>query len=73
MSKRFKSKSDLLTLAQAAERYGFRADYLRQLVLKGKLKAQRVGSIWLTTPAHVEEYLARRKKVGRYKEVKKRS
>lgn len=73
MSKQLRSKSDLMTLAQAAERYGFKADYLRQLVLKGKLKAQRVGSIWLTTPANVEEYLTRRKKVGRYKAVKKRS
>lgn len=60
-------KDRLISLAEAAELYGFSADYLRNLALKGRLKAQKFGHIWSTTPADVEEYIQSRKKKGTYR------
>jgi len=34
-----------------AERYGFTTSYLRVLAAQERLKAQKVGNVWLTTPA----------------------
>jgi excisionase family DNA binding protein len=61
-------KDELITITQAAERYGFSAVHLRQMAQRGKLVARKVGSIWLTTPADVEEYIRRRKRTGRYRD-----
>jgi hypothetical protein len=61
-------KQELITLAQAAERYGFTTSYLRILAAKKRLQAQKVGNIWLTTPAAVEEYIRSREKRGAFKE-----
>ncbi len=61
-------KHELITFAQAAEWYGFTTSYLRALAAKGRLKAQKVGNIWLTTPAAVEEYIRSREKRGAFKE-----
>jgi phosphohistidine phosphatase SixA len=63
------AKDELITLAQAAERYGFQPDYLRQLALKGRLKAKKLGNFWVTTAADVEAYLASRQRRGRYKDI----
>ncbi len=60
---------ELITLAQAAERYGFRQTFLRALARKGRLKASKLGSMWVTTAADVEAYLASRQRRGRYKEI----
>lgn len=60
-------KDELITLAQAAERYGFSAVHLRQLAQRGRMGARKVGSIWLTTPANVEEYIRSRKRTGNYR------
>jgi len=62
-------KDELITLAQAAERYGFRQHFLRSLARKGRLKARKLGSIWVTTIADVEAYLASRQRRGRYKDI----
>ena len=61
-------KQRLISLAEAAEIYGFNADYLRQLALKGRLSAQKVGKFWVTTPANVEEYIESRKKMGAFRD-----
>ena len=63
------NKDELITLAQAAERYGFRQDFLRSLARKGRLKAQKLGNFWVTTIADVEAYLASRQRRGRYKDI----
>jgi excisionase family DNA binding protein len=63
-----RNKDELITLAQAAERYGFSAVHLRQLAQHGRMGARKVGSYWLTTPADVEEYIRSRKRTGNYRE-----
>ena len=61
-------KGRLISLSEAAEIYGFNADYLRHLAHRGRLQAQKVGRNWITTPANVETYIASRKKMGVYRE-----
>lgn len=61
-------KTRLISLAEAAELYGFNQQYLAQLAQKGRLKAQKIGNIWVTTPQHMEEYVASRQKRGAYRD-----
>jgi hypothetical protein len=61
-------KNRLISLAEASELYGFNADYLGQLANRGRLKAQKVGKMWVTTPQDVENYIASRQKKGAYRD-----
>ena len=61
-------KQKLISLSQAAKRYGLTADYLRQIAIKGRLKAYKIGNSWVTTPADVEAYIESRQKIGVFKE-----
>lgn len=61
-------KNRLISLPDAAEAYGFSADYLRQLIHKGRLKGRKIGPIWTTTLADLEDYIESRKKRGVYRE-----
>lgn len=61
-------KSRLISLTEASEIYGFNADYLRQLAIKGRLQANKVGKFWVTTPQDVETYIASRKQMGAYRD-----
>jgi len=54
-------------MTEAAEIYGFNADYLARLARKGRLKAQKVGWSWVTTPSDVEDFISSRKKRGAYR------
>lgn len=66
------SASDLLSLSEAAGRYGFSSDYFRRLAEKGRLDARKVGRQWLTTSKSVEAFLESREPRGVYKKhVKK--
>lgn len=67
-----KSKTDLLTLSQAGKQFGFSSDYFRRLAEKGRLRARKIGHIWLTTADDVEVFLASREKRGVYKKRIKR-
>ena len=60
-------KTRLISLAEASEMYGFNPQYLSELARKGRLKARKLGDIWVTTPADVEEYIRSRKRRGRYR------
>ena len=60
-------KTRLISLPEAAELYGFSPDYLRNLAQKGRLEAQKVGPVWVTTPQYVEEYIASRKERGAFR------
>lgn len=62
-----KKKDDLLTLAQAAEAYGFSGDYLRRLAEKGRLRARKLGRNWLTTADDMESFIESREPRGLYK------
>jgi hypothetical protein len=59
---------ELISLAEASRRYGLSGDYLRTIARKGRLKAQKIGRDWLTTPYDVEAYLGSRKKKGAYRD-----
>jgi len=60
-------KTRLISLAEASEIYGFNPQYLSELARKGRLQARKLGDIWVTTPADVEEYIRSRKRRGRYR------
>lgn len=68
MSNEEQDKHRLISLADAAEIFGFSQVYLAQIAQKGRLKAQKVGYTWITTPADVEEYIRTREKKGAYRE-----
>jgi hypothetical protein len=61
-------KNRLISLSEAAELYGFNADYLGQLARRGRLKARKVGKMWVTTPQAVEDYIRSRKQMGAFRE-----
>lgn len=61
-------KHRLIPLTQASALYGFNHAYLATLARYGRLKAQTLGSIWITTLADVEEYIRCRKKVGVFRD-----
>jgi excisionase family DNA binding protein len=51
---------ELISLQQAAQYAGLTKDTLHNYVKRGRLKAKRLGPIWVTTQAAVDEYLASR-------------
>lgn len=61
-------KDELISLAEAARRYGFSQRYLSNLARRGRLKAIKIARNWLTTPADVEEYIRSRERRGRYRD-----
>jgi predicted DNA-binding transcriptional regulator AlpA len=62
-----KDKNRLISLAEASELYGFSQVHLAQLCQRGRLKAQKIGNSWATTPAAIEEYIESRQKRGAYR------
>ena len=63
-----KDKTRLISLSEAARRYGFSHAYLRDLAASGKIKAVKIARNWLTTPLDVEVYIRSRKRRGRYRD-----
>jgi hypothetical protein len=61
-------KTRLISLPEAAELYGFNPRYLGELARRGRLKAQKVGDLWVTTQADVEDYIRSRQKRGAYRD-----
>jgi hypothetical protein len=47
---------EIITIPEAAQRTGFNPKFLAQLASKGKLRAKKSGSAWLTTMAAIEDY-----------------
>jgi hypothetical protein len=68
MGDRNEDKERLISLREASEMYGFSASYLRQLALRGRLEAHKIGGMWVTTPADVEVYIRSRDPRGAYRE-----
>jgi hypothetical protein len=60
-------KTRLISLPEAAKLYGFSAGYLTNLARKGRLEAQKVGGIWVTTPDDIEFYIRSRQERGVYR------
>ena len=61
-------KTRLISLPEAAELYGLSHSYLRTLARKGRLKAKKVGTSWVTTPEDVEDYIRSRHPRGAYRD-----
>jgi hypothetical protein len=58
---------ELISLSEAAKRYGLSMNYLRDIATSGRLKARKIGNYWVTTPRAVEDYIASREKKGFYR------
>lgn len=48
-----------ITLKEAGERFGYSADYIGQLIRKGKIEGKQVYAnvVWMTTPEAMEAYM----------------
>lgn len=62
------NKTRLISLPEAAKLYGFNDKYLAQLASRGRLAANKIGGIWLTTPEDMEIYIQSRQKRGAYRD-----
>jgi len=63
---------ELITITEAARRFGLSPQYLRDIARSGRLRARKMGRDWLTTPADVEIYIQSRRKKGAFREDLKR-
>lgn len=61
-------KTRLITLSEAASLYKLDNNYLGQLARKGRLNARKVGSVWITTPQDVEDFIRSRQKRGVFRD-----
>jgi len=55
----------LVSLGQIAKQFAFHPKYLCLLAAKGKLKAWRIGNMWVTLPEHVRQYVSSSNPPGR--------
>lgn len=66
MSGRYNDKAmnilpkNVLTLAEAAKKYGFKPDSLRDYIHRKRLEAVKRGKTWYTTDEAVKKYLKSR-------------
>ena len=51
---------EIITLQEAAEYADITKEALRNYVRRGRLRARKLGSQWVTTRAAIDEYLASR-------------
>jgi excisionase family DNA binding protein len=61
------STDELISLLEAAKRYGLSRTYLRTIARSGRLKAKKLGRDWLTTPADLEAYIESREQRGAFR------
>jgi excisionase family DNA binding protein len=55
-------KDKYLTTKEAALLIGFSSDYVRRLVSTGKIKAEKLGKVWLIKPSSLLKIKRQRKK-----------
>ncbi len=55
-----KAPKGLLTLSEAARKYGFKAVSLRDYAQRGRLEAMKIGRDWYTTDPAMKKYLKSR-------------
>lgn len=60
-------KTRLISLAEAAEIYGFSHNYLRNIARKGRLGAKKIAGSWITTPQDMEAFILSRQERGVYR------
>lgn len=54
-------KHKLITCKMAAAQLGMSAEYIRRLIMDGKIKAERLGHDWLMTPKAISHIKRQRK------------
>jgi hypothetical protein len=47
---------ELISLAEASKLSGFSVSYLREIAQRGRLKAKKISTVWVTTSAAIEVY-----------------
>lgn len=62
-----RSKSNYLTSAEAAEVLGISHDYVRKLILLGKIKAEKLGRNWIIDKKNINK--VHRQRFPRHKET----
>lgn len=64
MSTPIEKQDGYITLKEASERFGYSADYIGQLIRKGKIEGKQVYAnvVWMTTPEAMEAYLLKEKR-----------
>jgi excisionase family DNA binding protein len=55
---------NLISLAEAAQRYGLAHGYLRRLIREQKIWGRKIGRNWVTTDEAVKAYLATERRPG---------
>ena len=60
-------KTNLISMPEAAEIYGFNADYLARLVRQRKIKGRKIGGVWVATQFDIEDFIRTRKRRGVYR------
>lgn len=53
-------KTEILTSAQAAEKLGVTPDYIRRLIMDGKIKAVKFGNSWTMTAKDISHIKRKR-------------
>lgn len=53
---------NLITIKQFADRVGLKRQWIHTLILRGSIKAERYGKIWLIEDSEVEKFLKERGK-----------
>lgn len=59
-------------VTEAASLSGYGADYIRELIRDGKLKARKIITVWQVDRASVEAYIRRAEMLGAKRGRKKR-
>ena len=57
-------KNRLISLAEAATISGFSRNYLNNLAKRKRLKAEKLGNMWVTTIGDLEEFIQSRHQKG---------
>jgi excisionase family DNA binding protein len=61
-----KSKTNYITSTEAADILGFSRDYVRKLIIEGRLKAEKLGRNWIIEKKYLKKI--HRKRAARIKE-----
>ena len=59
------AEQELLSLSEAAKRYGVPITTLRGAIQHGHIEAKKIGHQWVVAPDDIERFLANRPKRGR--------
>lgn len=55
-----KNKDNYLTSSEAAKSLGFSHDYVRKLILQGKIKAEKLGRNWIINKKNINKICRQR-------------